>query len=121
MAKSGLNRGVPRGMKRCAITAAVVLGAGLGWAGAAAAAPEIQVLSNRADLISGGDALVAVTGVDPSGVGVDVDGRDVTDSFAVRPDGGFEGLLTDLKVGPSVVTARVPNGPTAQLTITNHP
>src|SRR5213596_3197339 len=47
---------------------------------------DIKVLSNRADLISGGDALVEIVlpaGVDPASVRVDVDGRDVTAAFAV--------------------------------------
>ncbi|WP_143677543.1 DUF6351 family protein, partial [Streptomyces scabiei] len=52
--------------------------------------PQIRVLSNRADLVSGGDALVEValpSGGTPENVRVDVDGRDVTSAFAVRPDG----------------------------------
>ena len=48
-----------RGQFTKALAAAV---AGLLFASAAAdAAPRIEVLSNRADLISGGDALVRVT------------------------------------------------------------
>src|SRR5262245_60339056 len=60
-----------------------------------AAPPEalqIVVLSNRADLISGGDALVEIVlpgGVSPSSVRVTVDGLDVTGAFAVRPNGRF--------------------------------
>ena len=84
---------------------------------------QIQVLSNRADLVSGGDALVGI--VLPSGAGaealkVDVDGRDVTSAFAVRPDQRVTGIITDLKNGPNVVTARVGRAG-ARLTITNHP
>jgi hypothetical protein len=47
----------------------------------AAAAVQIEVLSNRADLISAGDALVEIelpAGTDPSGVVVTDDGRDVS-------------------------------------------
>jgi len=56
---------------------------GLAPAAGAAKATEtlqIKVLSNRADLISGGDALVEVVlppGADPRAVCLDVDGRDV--------------------------------------------
>lgn len=63
---------------------------------------EIKVLSNRADLVSGGDALVEVvlpTDADPDKVGVDVDGRDVTSDFAVRSNGRFMGLVTGLVEG----------------------
>ena len=85
---------------------------------AAASAPEVRVLSNRADLISGGDALVHVV---PAGARVDVDGRDVTKAFAVRPDGRYLALLTGLRNGPNVVTAHAPGGAAARITITNHP
>ncbi|HEX8053954.1 MAG TPA: DUF6351 family protein [Thermoleophilaceae bacterium] len=91
---------------------------------AAAAAPEIKVLSNRADLISGGDALVELSprgsgGV--QGVMVDLDGRDVTAAFAERPGGRWMALLDGLKAGANVLTARAPDGSASRLTITNHP
>jgi hypothetical protein len=87
---------------------------------------EIVVLSNRADLISGGNALVEIklpakAKADPDAVKVDVDGRDVTSAFAVRADGRFYGLVTGLPLGGSVLRAKVPNGPGARITITNHP
>ena len=87
---------------------------------------EIFVLSNRADLISGGDALVEIVLPGKAkarydDVKVDVDGRDVTSAFAVRGDGRFYGLVSDLPEGESVLRAKVPNGPGARITITNHP
>src|SRR3954454_14852167 len=84
----------------------------------AAAAPQITTLSTRADLVSGGDALVAV---DPAGSQVALDGRDVTAQFATRGDGRYEGLLTGLPLGDSVVTATAPDGSASQLVVTNHP
>ncbi|MDP9102204.1 MAG: DUF6351 family protein [Actinomycetota bacterium] len=90
-------------------------------ASAATTAPlSIQVLSSRADLVSGGDALVGLTGV-PAGVTprVDIDGRDVTHSFR-RVDGQAIGLVTGLRLGANVVKAEV-SGSTAQLLLTNHP
>ena len=72
---------------------------------AAAAALKISVLSNRADLVSDGDALVQIavpSGVDPSTVKVDVGGRDVTSAFAVRADGRFLGRVEGLALGPNV-------------------
>lgn len=84
----------------------------------------IVVLSNRADLVSNGDALVEVVlpdGVEAADVTVDVDGADVTEAFAVRSDGRFLGRLEGLGVGEQVVTARFGGGRGAELPITNHP
>jgi hypothetical protein len=86
--------------------------------------PELNVLSNRADLISGGDALVQVVlpgRVDPSTVRVSVDGRDVTSAFAVRANGSYEGVVTGLANGTNDLMAAMRNGPTVHLTVTNHP
>ena len=86
--------------------------------------PQIVVLSNRADLVSGGDALVQVVlpaRVDPATVRVSLNGADVTSAFAVRPDGRYEGLVTGLPVGDDDLTATMRLGPTVRLTITNHP
>jgi hypothetical protein len=91
---------------------------------AAAAAMKINVLSNRADLISEGDALVQIvvpSGVDPSSVKVDVGGRDVTSAFAVRADGRFLGRVEGLALGPNVLTANLPNKHGSRITITNYP
>ena len=60
---------------------------------------SIEVLSNRAEAVSGGDALVAVKfpkGTRASRVRVSLNGKRVTGRFAVRPTGRFEGLLTGL-------------------------
>src|SRR5688500_15120824 len=58
---------------------------------------SLEVLGNRADLVSGGDALVRVVlpaALDPRQLRLEVDGRDVSSSFALRPNGQVEGLLT---------------------------
>jgi hypothetical protein len=84
----------------------------------------IKVLSDRADVISAGNALVAVDlggGVRPSSVVVTLDGRNVTDRFAVRQNGRFEGLVTGLKQGANVLQASLPGGSSDQVTLTNHP
>ncbi|MEX2459465.1 MAG: DUF6351 family protein [Actinomycetota bacterium] len=89
--------------------------------------PVIEVLSNRADLISGGDALVAIRAVRSGGMGgmsgvkVTLGRRDVTRAFSMRPNARFEGLVTGLALGRNVLTARLPNGSAARITITNHP
>ncbi|QZY29064.1 DUF6351 family protein [Nocardioides coralli] len=82
----------------------------------------VEVLSNRADLVSGGDALVAVevpTGVRPDQVTVTLGRRPVTRRFHVR-DGDLVGLVTGLAVGRNVVRATAP-GHAGSTTITNHP
>ena len=85
---------------------------------------RIDVLSNRADLVSGGDALVQVVlpaRVSPASVRVDLNGHDVTSSFAVRGDGHFLGLVTGLEVGPNDLIARASSVEGARIVITNHP
>jgi hypothetical protein len=96
----------------------------LGSQAAFAAGPRISVLSNRADLISAGDALVAVdlpAGVDPAAVKVFAGSRDVTSAFRIRPNGRYEGLVTGLALGANVLTVRSPGTDWAKITIANHP
>jgi hypothetical protein len=55
---------------------------------------EIKVLSNRADLVSGGDALVEVVvpkAATATDLQVDVDGRDVSSSFKQSAGGRVVG------------------------------
>jgi hypothetical protein len=98
-----------------------VLGAALS---ASASAQEIVVLSNRADLVSGGDALVEIklppAAATSGGVTVDIDGRDVTRAFSRRADGRYYGLIGDLKNGDNVLTATMA-GRRVRITLTNHP
>ncbi|THJ04348.1 hypothetical protein E7Z54_08605 [Nocardioides sp.] len=87
------------------------------------AAVRVEVLSNRADLVSGGDALVEVvlpTKTDPAKVRVDLDGRDVTSAFGVRSGGRFLGVVEGLRDGGNTLTARAPGGG-ARIVITNRP
>ncbi len=83
----------------------------------------IEVVSTRADLVTAGDALVSVPlpdGLDPRLVRVSVGGQDVTERFAVRPNGELQGLLTGLDVGESTVRADAP-GYAGERVLTNHP
>src|SRR2546423_1432654 len=90
---------------------------------------DIVVLSNRADLISGGDALVEL--VVPPGIiealrhggnvkiQASLDGVPVPkDTFALRQDGRIYGVVRGLKLGENVLTAQVP-GKAMQIVITN--
>src|SRR4051812_34397806 len=81
---------------------------------------RIEVLSNRADVISGGDALVQIVRPsDASGVPfkVRVGDRDVTRRF----DGDGAGLIDGLENGRNVLTATLDDGRGARMTIVNHP
>jgi len=82
-----------------------VLAAAVIWgmpARADAATPRILVLSNRPDLISGGDALVEVkwpAGANLSTANIELNGAPVTPGFGVRPNGRYMGLVTGLRDG----------------------
>jgi hypothetical protein len=85
---------------------------------------QLKVLSTRADLVSGGEALVQVVlppRTPASRVKVRVGRRDVTSEFGLRPNGKLEGLVTGLANGSNVLTAKLPDGSGARLTIVNHP
>ena len=83
---------------------------------------SIEVLSNRADLVSGGDALVEITSNpgSPEDLAIALNGIDITSSFATRPNGRFMGVVTGLVEGDNDLVATASNGG-ARLTITNHP
>src|SRR3954469_9022099 len=101
----------------------------LPFTGTTAAAPTrgrltIEVLSNRADLISGGDALVAVRvprGVRPGTVRIRVGKRDVTRRFDRTSSHRLVGLVRGLAVGRNVVRATAPRAKPARTVIVNHP
>src|SRR5690349_1525764 len=104
---------MPGGWGRVAMLAAVLLIAGPGTARAAEGDLRIEVLSNRADLISGGDALVRVDRPADAvalPVSLDVDGRDVTAALADAGAGRLTGLVTGLADGPNELTASLPDG-----------
>ena len=109
---------------RFALLSALVLAAVFPVTGShAAVALSIRTLSNRADLISGGDALVEVVlpkGADPNQTRVELNGHDISGSFAVRVNGRFEGLVTALRDGANAIVARLGSA-SSKITITNHP
>ena len=89
---------------------------------------EIVTLSNRADLISGGDALIEVRvpkGVSLSKVRLELNGRKVTSGFVANASARtLRGLVTGLREGKNHVTAEIDErgrDRRAHLEITNHP
>src|SRR3954466_3010640 len=93
-------------------------------ADARTSAPKISVLSNRADLVSGGDALVRVTlprGVKKSRLKLTAGHRNVTRVLHRTGKRQLTGLVTRMHVGRVVLTARVRRGSAARLYVTNHP
>ena len=86
----------------------------------------ITTLSNRADLVSGGSALVEIKTpgfVVPATLKVDRDGTDITALFSQQASGRILGVVTGLKNGADVISAKATDGSIvgAQLVITNHP
>ncbi len=109
-----------------ALTAVGVIVVLAGGAPSAASAQSLQinVLSTRADLVSGGQALTSIdlpAGTDSATVAVKLNGRNVTSQFAKRPNGEFEGLLSGLVNGSNRVTASLPHRTSTSVTIINHP
>jgi hypothetical protein len=90
----------------------------------------VEVVSTRADMVTGGQALVRVDvprTVPPHRVRVSIDGRDVTDAFASDPHGNRSllGVVDGLKLGDNTikVTAKGEGRgrPSAELIVVNHP
>ncbi len=85
---------------------------------------RIEVVSGRADLVSGGDTYLRVVlprGTAATGLRVDVDGRDVSSAFRQR-SAGVDGIVTGLpQTGDSQVRAVLPDGRAASLRLTTHP
>jgi hypothetical protein len=112
----------------CALAAFALIAACAWPAGALARGTggdlQIRVLSNRADLISGGEALVEVglpSGVRPAAVRVKLGDANVTGDFAKRANGRYEGLVGGLRLGRDILTASAPGGLRDRAVIRNHP
>lgn len=106
----------------CAVAALTLSGSAVSSTNHAGGVGEITIVSNRADLISGGDVLVSVDlRASPRAVKVQLNGRNISEAFAVRPNGRFEGLVTGLVGGTNVLRVRPGNGVGRWIEITNHP
>ena len=114
-ARSQVRRAVVTSVALSAIAATTIATTAASHAARSApnAAPTklaIHVVSDRADLISGGNALVQVSlpaQVDPAHVSTRLNGHDVTEQFARRDNGAYEGLLRGLRIGLAGRPARM--------------
>ncbi len=111
-------------------------GGGASPAGSAGATPSavarsdaparaaIEVLSNRADLVSGGEALVEVTapaGVDPRILFISLNGvHDVRAAFAMSGEGRYLGLVGGMTPGRNTLSVEGPSVPRSTIEIVNH-
>ncbi|HUG63584.1 MAG TPA: DUF6351 family protein, partial [Gaiellaceae bacterium] len=106
----------------CVFSVLALSGSAISASSQAGGVDDITVVSNRADLISGGDALVSVDlSTNPRSIRVELNGTNITSAFAVRPNGLYEGLVTGLKEGKNVLRVRLGNGVGRWIEITNHP
>ena len=88
---------------------------------------EIESLSSRADLVSGGDVLIEITpprGTQSTDLELTLNGKDV--SSQVKADavtGHFVGLVGGLTIGSNTLSAKLKSRPriNGELTVTNHP
>ena len=84
----------------------------------------ITVLSGRADLVVGDQALLQVNvprSENPRRARILVGQHAETRAFALQPGRTMLGLVTGLHHGRNVVTARFPDGSGARITLTDHP
>lgn len=109
----------------CMLAAAGLLaGCGGGGSGETSEPLVIATLSNRADLISDGNALVEVTMPSEASartLKVEMNGHDVTSAFTSSTGTRRQGLLNGLNVGRNTITARADGARAADLIVTNAP
>ncbi|WP_101675326.1 DUF6351 family protein [Alloalcanivorax mobilis] len=85
---------------------------------------EIRVLSNRADLISGGDVLVEVVADDPAlldGASMTVGERDVSARLSATGEGSLKGLIDGLALGENTLAVQLADRSVLRRTVINHP
>ena len=97
-----------------------------GGGGGGLAGTSIQTLSNRADLVSGGDVLMEIklpAGASASKLKVTVNSLDQTAAFSTLPSGRVVGRITNLYDGANSVIASAKDSSfqSAQLIVENHP
>ncbi|MDK8464429.1 DUF6351 family protein [Marinobacter sp. SS13-12] len=81
----------------------------------------IRVLSNRPDLINGGDALVEVASDNIEGARIQLNGKDISDTLTTVRDGVLRGLITGLELGENELKVTLGKSGVLRKTIINHP
>ncbi|HWE15328.1 MAG TPA: DUF6351 family protein [Solirubrobacteraceae bacterium] len=119
---------IPVGRRACVVLLLALAAVScVASAQAARRAPvSISVLSGRPDLVSGSDALVAISPASDAGrLRVTLNGRNVTRTFAARTRGLFggrlAGLVSGLRLGRNVLRAVLGGGSGARLVLVDHP
>ena len=116
-----------RGVLALAVAAGLALGIGaciVRGDDAAEGAYELQILSGRPDMVTGGDALVAVRAAqdaDLSELRVTLDGADVTAAFRPSPSGALVGLVEGLPRESELALADAGGTPLGAVSLVNHP
>lgn len=102
-------------------TAAAILLALIFFSCGGGPTPEIEALSSRPDMVTGGDVLIEIRGVSADALEVRLNGQDVSAAFGPRGDSGaLVGLLSGLELGANQLEASA-GGETARLELVNHP
>ncbi len=81
----------------------------------------IRVLSNRADLINGGDALVEVVAADLDSAKVLLNDQEITSALTMMDDGTLRGLITGLTLGENELKVILGKGGVLRTSLVNHP
>jgi Tannase-like family of unknown function (DUF6351) len=110
-----------RNIARLTASFAIVCGAlaGSAWAQAGQTALGIEVLSSRPELVTGGDALVRISGAEAAPK-VTVGAADVSGAFRPDSKGGWVGLVEGLKDGANQLVAKA-GSKEASVTLVSHP
>lgn len=112
-----------RGIASVVVATTVLCAAASAPAAGATAPTVIRVLSSRADLVVGDEAVVEIELPDRARAwrpAVSVDGRDVSAQFGSRFGTRLRGLLTGLRPGPNLLTVRLPDRSGARIRLTDH-
>lgn len=81
----------------------------------------IRVISNRADLVSGGDALVEVVSPDLEKAKIFLNGRDISNAMVKINDATLRGLIKGLELGENELKVTLGKGGVLREIVTNHP
>ena len=85
---------------------------------------QLRTVNNRADLVSGGDAMIEIVlpaGADARGLSVSVGSVDQSSAFRTLADGRVVGVVTGLAVGVNTVRAETDSAKPGLLQVTNAP